>query len=129
MSEPKISWAEKNPDETYTVDVFRLLFDIILNECCIVGLLRNADSKGSFLSTKDLIEKRKALVLNLRYIPKMMVARGFYHGFYKSDEYPWREGWKAAWEHADYLFTVDLDEEYKHLEDVPIVSKEEGLKH
>ena len=106
-----IWWAEKNRDGTYTVDPSKLLFSLILNELAIVEAVHNVDEKGKITSKEDLIEIWKAKVQNLRQIPKMTVVRASYHLFYKpcNNEYPWRHGWKMAWGHTNYLFTVNLE--------------------
>ena len=108
----EIWWAKKNLDGTWTVDPQKLLFDIILQELAIVGLVNNTDKKGNITPKETLIKVWKADLQNLRKLPKMTVARASYYEFYQpiNNEYPWREGWKAAWDHANYLFTVNLDE-------------------
>ena len=113
MSE--IWWARKNPNGTYTVDTSKLLFSLILNELAIVEAIHNVDEKGNITSKGDLIEIWKAKVQNLRKIPKMTVVRASYHLFYKpvNNEYSWRHGWKTAWNHVNYLFTVNLNEAWK----------------
>lgn len=106
----EIWWAKRNPDGTYTVDASKLLFSLILNELAIAGLIRNVDEKGKVTSEKDLKEIWKAKVRNVRKIPKMTVVQASYYLFYKpvENEYSWREGWKMAWDHANFLFTVNL---------------------
>ena len=109
-----IWWAKQNSDGTWTVDPSKLLFSLILNELAIVGAIQNVDEEGKVTSKEDLIEIWKAKIQNLRRIPIMTVVRASYHFFYKpvNKEYPWKEGWKAAWDHANYLFTVDLRKAY-----------------
>lgn len=111
MAMKEIWWAKKNPEGTYTVDPQKLLFDIILHELAIVGIINNTDEKGNVTPKEDLIKIWKALVQNLRQIPIMTVVRASYHQFYKPvrNEYAWRKGWKMAWDHAKYLFAVNLN--------------------
>jgi len=111
MSKSNIWWAKQNPDGTYIVDTQKLLFSIILNELAIAEVIHNVDEKGTITSKENLIKIWKAKVQNLRQIPKMTVVRATYHLFYKpvKKEYPWRDGWKSAWNHMKYLFTVNLD--------------------
>jgi len=111
----EIWWAKKNLNGTYIVDTSKLLFSLILDELAIVGVLRNVDGKGNITSKEGLIKIWKAKVQNLRQIPKMTVVRASYHLFYKpvNNEYPWRHGWKIAWDHANFLFTVNVNEAWK----------------
>ena len=117
MAKSSIWWAEKNLDGTYTVDASKLLFSIILDELAIVEAIHNVDEEGNLTSREDLVNIWKAKVQNLRQIPKITVVRASYHFFYKpiKNEYPWREGWKSAWDHTHHLFTVNLDEAWNHL--------------
>lgn len=112
-----IWWAKKNPDGTYTVDAQKLLFSIILDELAIVEAIHNVDEEGHITSKEDLIKLWKAKVQNLRKIPKKLVVRASYHLFYKPirNEYPWREGWRSAWNHTNYLFTVKLEDVWNHV--------------
>ena len=112
QEDPKIWWAKRNSDGTFTVDTSKLLFSLILDELAIVEAIHNVDDEGNITSKEDLIEIWKAKVQNLRKIPKITVVRASYHLFYKpvKNEYPWRQGWKLAWAHTNYLFTVNLDE-------------------
>lgn len=107
----EIWWAKKNPDGTYTVDAGKLLFSLILDELAIAGAIRKVDEEGKVISRGNLREVWRAKIQNLRKIPKMTVVRASYYLFYKPthNEYPWRQGWKAAWDHANYLFTTDLN--------------------
>jgi len=111
----EIWWAEKNLDGTFTVDPSKLLFSLILDELAIVEILRNVDEEGNVTSKEDLINIWKAKIQNLRQIPKMTVVRASYHLFYKpvNKEYPWRTGWKAARNHTNCLFTVNLEEAWR----------------
>ena len=113
----EIWWAKENANGTYTVDTEKLLFSLILDELAIAGVVNNVDEKGNITSKEDLTEIWKAKIQNLRKIPIMTIVRASYHLFYKPvrKEYPWREGWKASWEHANYLFTVNLNEAWSHL--------------
>ena len=121
----EIWWAKKNSDGTYTVDASKLLFSLIVDELAIIKVLHNVDKDGNVTSKKDLINIWKAEIMNLRQIPIMTVVRASYHLFYKpvNNEYPWRQGWKAAWDHTKYLFTVNLNEAWKLEDEVAITGK------
>ena len=121
----EIWWAKQNADGTFTVDASKLLFSLILDELAIVEVLQNVDKDGNVTSKEDLIKIWKAEIMNLRKISIMTVVRASYHLFYKpvNNEYPWRQGWKAAWDHAKYLFTVNLNETWKLEDEVAITGK------
>ena len=120
-------WFEQNPDGTYTVEPGKLIFSIILDELCIAECLHTCDEDYPDRVPRDvLIERWKAKIANLRQLKKTTVVRATYYQFYVSKDstradFPQR--WKAAWEHANYLFNVDLDEAWLHLTDPEAYSK------
>ena len=112
-------WWEKQENGMFQIDVPKLLFNIKLTELCIVEILHTCDNKHPEQVPREvLIERWKAMIENLRKLPKMLVVRAAYYQWFnergsKRDTYAIR--WKAAWDETNYYFNCDLETSWGHL--------------